>query len=166
MNVENNLPISSQPLKAALKPQEPGSKTWEFCVGDGSGKKECAIFISNGVNKIELNKLPNYPITRAIPPKKRDRGIEVMLQTRGSHCIASFHGYDEKSRYGKSIYIGSRGSCKRSYTQLYWNFLKSFGVNVTTNTALVPVEMNFCKGNIVKVWRRRINILSCRLSQP
>jgi hypothetical protein len=132
------LPVSNQPIYAVLKPRakDPKPLAWEFVVNDAK----------------ELGKLPNYPITHKAMPE----GIGVTITDGHNACIASFHGYNAHSRYGRMFYVGSAGKrLGRSYTDRYRKFLSStFGINVGVNCSPIDVMLQFRPGNTVFASRR------------
>lgn len=136
------LPISSKPLNGVL--HKSIGKTWEFYVGDD---KNYHVY---GVNKNELNKLPNYPVTRGVCRE----GIEVTLEYSEHQCTAAFHGFTEEHRGGRHIFIGSARTLKGpEFMQVYREFLwESFRVNVEVNTNPILVKLDFQAGNVVYVY--------------
>ena len=151
--IVTELPLSTDRINGVIhirkgdKPSkgDKAPKTWECYVG---GDDEYSKY---GTSDQELDKLPEYPITHL----KNSKGIGVYLKNGDSSCPAAFHGYEVNNRYKhRHFYIGSRGKWKngRQLSKQYRDFLASvFNIVMGIDKDPVPVIMEFCKSNIIRV---------------
>ena len=130
-------PVSSEPVNGVLKPQNGPGSPWEFCIKEKNEEKN------------ELDKLGDYPVTRAIHPN----GIPVTLINGNVSCPGHYHGAEAGSRFGANVFIGSRSRVEGPLAlEEYRRFLKEcFGVDYLKDTQHIQITMDFCSDGKVHV---------------